>query len=185
MGGRWGGRIFSAISCSLILLIRTRLSSCRRGRSQVGVGGPHSRTLSLQAAAQIQAKNSSFNAEGRQRERQSYLAGHGGRRGPEVGVVKSRFGHPAGREWLSLSAMRSPYPLGPKFLSQVGLPPCPETHIPRFKSREFSVSLGGPQGAKVTFRPECSQYLPTAHPLEPTPWTLHGTLPDPRQPGEP
>lgn len=32
---------------------------------------------------------------------QSYLAGHGGRRGPEVGVVKSRLGHPAGRERLS------------------------------------------------------------------------------------
>lgn len=53
--------------------------------------------------------------------------------------------------------MRPLYPVRPKFLSQMGLPRSPETHIPRLKSQEFSVSLGGPQGAKVTSRPECSQ----------------------------
>lgn len=33
VGGRCGGRIFSAISCSLILLIRTRLSSCQGNKA--------------------------------------------------------------------------------------------------------------------------------------------------------
>lgn len=37
VGGRWGGRIFSAINCSLILLIRTRLSSWW-GEGSRGVG---------------------------------------------------------------------------------------------------------------------------------------------------
>lgn len=39
VGGKCGGRIFSAISCSLILLIRTRLSSWQ-GRRQRGHGCP-------------------------------------------------------------------------------------------------------------------------------------------------
>lgn len=38
-----------------------------------------------------------------------------------------------------------------------GPPNKPETHIPRLRSQEFSVSLGGPRRAKVIFRPECSQ----------------------------
>lgn len=67
--------------------------------------------------------------------------------------------------------MRS-YPLEPKFLSQVGLPSDPETHIPRLTSQEFSVSLGGPEGAKVTFRLECSQYLRAP--------VLPGQFPSPR-----
>lgn len=37
VGGKCGGRIFSAISCSLILLIRTRLSSWQGKEAEIRV----------------------------------------------------------------------------------------------------------------------------------------------------
>lgn len=61
------------------------------------MGGLHSRALGLQAIVQTPGKAQQLHRGG-QREWKSYLTGHGGRRGPEVGVVKSRFGHPAGRQ---------------------------------------------------------------------------------------
>lgn len=117
VGGRWGGRIFSAISCSLILLIRTRLSSCGRERRRPegagaasgplpqAAGPPRAGSLDTHPTGQTEAPGKAERLReglGRQRTKHSsYLAGHGGRRGPEVGVVKSRLGHPAGRERLS------------------------------------------------------------------------------------
>lgn len=104
----------------------------------------------------------------------SYLAGHGGRWGPEVGVVKSRLGHPAGRERLSQgrgpsppargelpsatptqvwASVWDPCPRGTSPRSRAGLLPGLE-NISRLKSLEFSASLSGPQRKKTIPRTE-------------------------------
>lgn len=94
------------------------MSSCgreRRGTEGVGAApgpfpGPpvprEPRALSPEPVGRAEARGKAEQlqeGEGGRRATlaQSYLAGHGGRRGPEVGVVKSRLGHPAGRERLS------------------------------------------------------------------------------------
>lgn len=63
------------------------------------MGGSHPRALSLASYSPSLRQSIVAPMEGSRNWRyQSYLARHGGRRGPEVRVVKSRFGHPAGRE---------------------------------------------------------------------------------------
>lgn len=105
VGGKCGGRIFSAINCSLILLIRTRLSSWwREGKRRQQRGGsgaeepapaaspwsiPHVHLSSVFPKTPLSWCQGGGVLPG--------WAWWGGGR-PEVGVVEARLRHPAGRE---------------------------------------------------------------------------------------
>ena len=159
------------------------MSSCRRERrgserawAVPGPGPGPGRLATLeplvqQAAAKARPKPKPLREGegGRREDAPSYLARHGGRRGPEVGVVKSRLGHPAGKERLSQGRGPSPSAKGelpsamPAQVWASVWDPCPRGTLTPQQSRtstrprephlqsealEFSVSHSGPQRAR-------------------------------------
>lgn len=142
VGGKWGGRIFSAINCSLILLIKTRLSSWwmlgGEEDKEVGQGVGISTPQPLPCPSVLPPpQNPTVGG--------SYLAGHGGGGWPEVGVVETRLRHPAGREseglWGAPTTRQIPLP--PPL--RAGTPPN-TTLLPKKKQPPGSASRQGEGG---------------------------------------